>query len=105
MDAFASGMNSYVESHGEMINDEVKIVLPVAPVDVLAHTQRVFHSFVASRTPSSVEQWVSRGSNAWAISPARSESGNAMLLANPHLPWSDLFTWFEVQLSAPGLNA
>ena len=45
------------------------------------------------------------GSNAWAIAPSRSERGHAMLLANPHLPWSDLFTFFEAQLTAPGINA
>jgi acyl-homoserine-lactone acylase len=28
-----------------------------------------------------------------------------MLLANPHLPWSDMFTWFEAQLKAPGIDA
>jgi len=45
------------------------------------------------------------GSNGWAVSPARSASGNAMLLINPHLPWGDLFTWYEVQLVMPGLDA
>jgi len=28
-----------------------------------------------------------------------------MLLANPHLPWSDLFLWYEAQLTAPGIDA
>ena len=45
------------------------------------------------------------GSNAWAIAPARSASGKALLVANPHLPWADFFTWFEAHLHAPGVNA
>jgi acyl-homoserine lactone acylase PvdQ len=45
------------------------------------------------------------GSNAWAIAPENSESGNAILLANPHLPWSDLFLWYEAQIVAPGIDA
>ena len=28
-----------------------------------------------------------------------------MLLANPHLLWSDLFLWYEAQLTAPGIDA
>ncbi|HBE19014.1 MAG TPA: acylase [Cyanobacteria bacterium UBA11149] len=45
------------------------------------------------------------GSNAWAIAPKHTTSGNAMLLANPHLPWSDLYLWYEAQLTAPGIDA
>lgn len=44
-------------------------------------------------------------SNAWALAPARSASGHALLLANPHLPWSGLFTWFEIQLTGPSIDA
>ena len=33
------------------------------------------------------------------------ESGHALLLANPQLPWAGLFTWFEAPLVAPGLDA
>lgn len=44
-------------------------------------------------------------SNAWAIGPSRSASGNAMLLANPHLPWGGRFTWYEAHLVAPGVDA
>lgn len=45
------------------------------------------------------------GSNAWALAPVHTASGNALLLANPHLPWSDLFTWFEIQLTGPSIDA
>jgi acyl-homoserine-lactone acylase len=46
-----------------------------------------------------------RGSNGWAIAPSRSASGNALLLANPHLPWGDLFTWYEAHLVLPDMDA
>jgi acyl-homoserine-lactone acylase len=77
-------------------------------VDVLAHVQRVINfTFVVN--PGSVASLSSRrpsvGSNAWAVAPSHSASGNAMLLANPHLPWSDLFVWYEAQLTAPEIDA
>ena len=27
-----------------------------------------------------------------------------MLLANPHLPWGDLFTWYEAHLNGPDVQ-
>jgi acyl-homoserine-lactone acylase len=108
LDAFAAGINAYVSEHPERINNDVKLVLPVSAVDVIAHTQRVIHfTFVVSPgvIAGTAAQWPANGSNAWAIAPARSMSGKAMLLANPHLPWSDLFLFYEAQISAPGINA
>lgn len=116
LDAFAAGVNAYAKEHGELIDDEVEVVLPINSVDLLAHLQRVLHfTFVVDQQQiaSLSEQKDSThavpmsafGSNAWAIAPSRSASGKAMLLANPHLPWSDRFLWYEVQLTAPGVNA
>ncbi|HEY9795756.1 MAG TPA: acylase [Leptolyngbyaceae cyanobacterium] len=108
LDAFAAGINTYAKEHADQINDQVEQVLPVSGVDVLAHVQRVIHfTFVVN--PSSVASLGSgksmAGSNGWAIAPSHSTSGNAMLLANPHLPWSGLFLWYEAQLTAPEIDA
>ncbi len=116
LDYFAQGMNAYADAHRERIDDEMEQVLPVEPWDVLAHTQRAIHfTFISSpeRIPPS---WrfdplegeglpPGSGSNAWAIGPSRSASGNAMLLGNPHLLWSGLYTWYEAQLVSPDVNA
>ena len=107
LDAFAAGMNAYAKEHPDQINSEAKSVLPVDGVDVLAHAQRVIHfNFMIS--PQEVENISSRpssaGSNAWAIAPSKSASGNAMLLANPHLPWSDFYLLYEAQLTTPEID-
>lgn len=107
LDAFAEGMNAYAREHADQIDDEVERVLPVQTTDVLGHMQRVINftfvtnsEFIATVT----ESWRSSGSNAWAIAPSRSASGHALLLANPHLPWSDLWLFYEAHLVAPGMD-
>jgi acyl-homoserine-lactone acylase len=104
LDAFAAGINAYARERGERIDEKMKIVLPVEGVDVLAHNLRVIHfNFVAS--PGLVMRWQpATGSNTWAIGPSRSAGKRAMLLANPHLPWSDFFTFYEAQLAGPGFD-
>lgn len=44
------------------------------------------------------------GSNNWAVSGGRTESGNAILCNDPHLKLSLPSIWYEVQLTAPGIN-
>ncbi|MEE8523534.1 MAG: acylase [Thermoanaerobaculia bacterium] len=121
LDAFARGINDYVTRHADAIADDVEVVLPVSAADVLAHLQRVIHfTFLvdprevaaATRQLGAGEKVAqgpvsgsdAKGSNAWAVAPKRSASGHAMLVANPHLPWSDLFTWFEVHLVSPEVD-
>jgi acyl-homoserine-lactone acylase len=42
------------------------------------------------------------GSNGWAIGPDRSESGETMLVGNPHFPWQGALRFYEVHLTVPG---
>jgi acyl-homoserine-lactone acylase len=123
LDAFAKGINKYAKEHPDLIDDSVEVLLPVKGEDVLAHLQRVVHfTFIvnpqqvagvskesmlrlrSALTPS-VAEGSKAGSNGWAIAPSRSATSKAMLLANPHLPWSDLFLWYEAQVTAPGIDA
>ena len=106
LDAFAAGINAYAKKHGELIDDEVEVVLPLNGVDVLAHAQRGIHvAFFAGPWNSQVAgQHLAKGSNGWAIGPSRAAAGNPMLLANPHLSWSDSSRFFEAHLQAPGVD-
>jgi len=108
LDAFAAGVNAYAQAHGEELDDDLEKVLPITGVDLLAHGHRVLHfTFVVN--PEEIQGKTSleptAGSNGWAIAPSKSAQGHALLLANPHLPWTDLFRWYEAHLVAPGLNA
>jgi len=106
--SFVDGINDFANAHPEKLSDEVKVVLPVQPEDPLAQFQWVinFHFVTdpgaAKFDPSHFAS--SKGSNAWAVGPSRSTNGHAMLVANPHLPWGDMFTWFESHLISPDIN-
>ncbi|MFN9175584.1 MAG: acylase [Synechocystis sp.] len=111
LQAFAKGINQYLEQHPEVSSASLRQVLPIRAEDVVAHVQRVLlFQFVSSPqliarlagqiTPPDVPL----ASNAWAIAPQQSQTEKAMLLANPHLPWGGLYRWTEAQLVAPGIN-
>ena len=108
LESYIVGVNDYVAKHPENISDDFEVVLPITMEDLMGHALRVLHyTFVIS--PDDLQEdaksWSDqKGSNAWAVSPSRSASGHAMLVANPHLFWGDLFTWFEVHLNLPDVN-
>jgi len=108
LESYIVGVNDYVAKHPENISDDFEVVLPITMEDLMAHALRVLqYTFVIS--PDDLQEdaksWSDqKGSNAWAVSPSRSASGHAMLVANPHLYWGDLFTWFEVHLNLPDAN-
>jgi len=118
LDAFAKGMNDYAAAHAEAIDPEVRVVLPVTGVDVVAHAHRLMnYIFVASpnlggegeapvvdANGTAVETGYTGedGSNTWAVSAKKSASGHALLLQNPHLGWDvNYFTYYEAHLVGP----
>jgi acyl-homoserine-lactone acylase len=107
-DAFAEGMNDYVKAHPDEFSAEAKAVLPILPTDPYAHTMRVVHfTFVSSGRGVAAALGQAQaarepnGSNAWAVGPSRSASKRSMLLTNPHLPWNDLYTYYEADIHSP----
>ena len=111
IDAFAEGINAYAAAHGDRVEDTFTPILPVNGEDVMAHVVRVMFIFLANSSScpaalptGSVLDAGSLGSNGWAIGPSRSASGNALLLANPHLAWGGEQTFYEAHLVGPGYD-
>lgn len=122
LDAFAQGINDYAAAQPQALAAEVRRVLPVSGVDVVAHAHRLMnYVYVASPggAPQSGEGDAAaeaaeieaeaaageNGSNTWAIAGSRTASGHAVLLQNPHLGWqTNYLTYFEAHLVAPGFE-
>ena len=103
--AFVAGMNSYAKANPNAFDAKNKVVLPISVEDINSHTLFIFYSrFVGGRDLGLIQRWDEMGSNSYAVAPKRSASGNAMLVQNPHLPWSDEFLFYEAHAIAPNVN-
>lgn len=97
LQSFAAGINAYAEKNSDTLDEKYKKVLPVTPNDIIAHGFRVMNYEFLIRGTFLSNQKIEGGSNSWALSGSKTATGNAMLVANPHLWWSDLFLWHEQQ--------
>ncbi len=108
--AFVDGLNAWGKEHSDSLSPAARAQFPFRPEDVLAHGLRVIH-YDWLVNAAQVDARVKRarldmhGSNEWAIAPSHSANGHAMLMSNSHLQWSDIHTYFEVQLTAPGVTS
>lgn len=124
--AYADGLNLYAIENSEKV---LPGVLPVTEQDVLAGftwATPFFYRldgyledlFTANDKPN-VSPWAQtsalgdigdipdavRGSNAFAVAPARSEDGKTRLIVNSHQPMTGPYAWYEAHMvSEEGLN-
>lgn len=105
LDAFAAGMNAYAKAHPEKLDPSVLQVFPISGVDVMAHAHKLMNFNYVAPAARTLGSNADAGSNAWAVMPKKSASGNTLLLANPHLPWApSQLTYFEADLNGPGIK-
>ncbi len=104
--AFVAGMNAWLTAHPGR-EGPLACLGQVRDTDPLALLQVVLHvGVVAFGVDDQLTAWrEARGSNAYAVAPARTLDGRALLLINPHSPWREPFLVFELHLSAPDLEA
>lgn len=115
MDAWAAGLNYYLETHPEtkpkvLTHFEPWMALSFSEGSIGGDIERVnltelgafYGKEAVAVAPQVREDLEPRGSNGIAIAPAKSASGNALLLINPH---TSFFFRTEVHLvSEEGLN-
>lgn len=109
-EAYAAGLNYYLETHPDV---KPRMIKHFEPWHMMAYQRHVSLELTYRYTRMSKNFvprqnnriWAATGSNAWAISGSRTQSGNAMLLSNPHLPWYGFAQLYEVHLrSKEGMN-
>lgn len=115
MEGYAAGFNYWMRLHP---GETPAWADDVTPHDLAAHGMTGVMRFAFNRGRI-VEQFRAKiekgedavvspgeaddmGSNMWAFAPERSESGKAILLGNPHQPWSPVATYYEAHVTIPG---
>lgn len=102
--AFAAGVNAYAKKYGDELNEKYLKVLPVTVYDIMAHMFRILnYEFLISGELYYAQKLMS-GSNSWALTGNKTATGNAMLVVNPHLWWTDPFLWYEQQFTTNEFN-
>lgn len=121
-DGFAEGVNVFIRAHGDKVGKWAKPVFnghdvaagDIGNVGIAAAQRMVLRSLAADsarqaggRPPARQSNndplspaYSEDGSNAWALAPSRTKSGNAILLRNPHLAWTA--GYWEAHVTVPG---
>lgn len=100
LDAYAAGYDRYLAQHR---SDMPSWASPVTGIDVLAHCRALLLLDFALDPRPWAKPALKGASSMWAIAGSRSQSGHAMLLANPHLSWDPPDIFHEVHLTVPGV--
>jgi len=105
LESFCRGSGYFYETHKELYPAWFE---PLEPVDLVAGLRQYmlnkeFDMNIRRRMgelPKSVRA-ASQQSNQWAVSPARSATGNAFYCGDPHVPWREEL---ETHFNCPDLN-
>ena len=111
-EGYAAAVNRFIASHPERVQEWASDRF--TGVDVAAHwvderlegaTRRFLSSQAARRAASDSAAASGDGSNAWAVGPSRTASGNAILVRNPHLSWGAgrYSVYYEAHITVPGV--
>ncbi|MBN1342715.1 MAG: penicillin acylase family protein [Phycisphaerae bacterium] len=102
--AFAAGLNYFLDKHPDVT---LRLLERFEPWHVLAGYRAIVLKMVYKGPRKLSTEGSARaygpaqdaiGSNAWAIAPSKTRSGNTMLFANPHQPYYGFGQFYEAHL-------
>lgn len=114
IEGYAAGLNYYIARHRGELEDWIQ---PITPMDIHAHGIAGVARFAFDRgnlidkfrkamdadgAATVVEPEPDMGSNMWAFDGTRTTSGKAILMGNPHQPWTPVATYYEAHVTVPG---
>ena len=110
-EGYSAAVNRFIELHPERV--PAWATPRFTGVDIAAHwadetldgaTRRFLGSQESRRMRRDSAAASGDGSNAWAVGPSRTASGNAILVRNPHLSWGAgrYSVYYEAHITVPG---
>lgn len=96
---FAKGVNAWMVEHRDALPAWAEGVAPHDPLALL-HFFLMAQARLDLREPAVLAPVAETG-NAWAVGPAKSASGRALLAASPHTYYTGPFQWYEAHLTTP----
>lgn len=101
-EGFALGANAWLVEHAQQAPPWAD---GVSPYDPLALLHAYFMTFAPFDVPGEFRP--PRGTpsaNAWAVSPEKSQGGEAVLVINPHEDYTGAYRWYEAHLATEGYD-
>jgi acyl-homoserine-lactone acylase len=114
LEGYAAGLNDYAFHHPEELL--YAPAFPITPQEIssayilslaqMAGADRAVQAIFKGTVPKIAEDSLPKGSNAIAIHPSRTDSGEAFLAINSHQPLEGPVAWYEAHIhSEEGWNA
>jgi len=104
--AFTAGIRRYIAEHP---GEAADVAIDVEPWHALAIGRAMILRWPIGTMMDDLKNAEKRaqpaaGSNQWAVAPARSADGSAILLSDPHLTWEGLAVLYEARVHAGDLH-
>lgn len=87
---------------GDAVNSQVATAQPPVAAPVVAMNAQSHVKTVSDIVAPIIAANNNIGSNGWALGREKTESGNTMLLSNPHFPWQGHLRFIQTHITIPG---